>query len=165
MEFIQSEQQRKQTEKKMNKASGICGTTASDLTFMLSESRRKGAKMWNFKDLPVLNHGVLKTPLFHCRDCRFDPWSGCPDGTVVKNPPAKKVVSSIPAWVRKIPGRRRWQSTPIFLPGKFHGQRSLAAYSPWGHKELDTTDQLSMHANIRNSDSACLVAGPKEINK
>ena len=100
--------------------------------------------MWNFKDLPVLNHGVLKTPLFHCRDCRFDPWSGCPDGTVVKNPPAKKVVSSIPAWVRKIPGRRRWQSTPIFLPGKFHGQRSLAAYSPWGCKESDKTERISL---------------------
>ena len=35
--------------------------------------------------------------------------------------------------------------TPLFLPGKFHGQRSLAGYSPWGHKESDTTEQLSMH--------------------
>jgi len=122
--------------------------------------------MWNFKALPVLNHRMLKTPLFHCRGCRFDPWSGCPDGAVVKNPPANMgVVSSIPAWVRKILGRRRWQSTPVFLPGKFHGQRSLATYSPWSHKELDTTEQLSMHANSGNSDSACLVAGPKEINK
>ena len=42
-------------------------------------------------------------------------------------------------WVRKIPWRRKWQSTPVFLPGKFHGQRSLAGYSPWGPKELDTT--------------------------
>ena len=37
-------------------------------------------------------------------------------------------------WVRKIPWRRKWQPTPIFLPGKSHGQRSLASYTPWGHK-------------------------------
>ena len=42
-------------------------------------------------------------------------------------------------WVRKIPWRRKWQSIPIFLPGKFHKQRSLAGYSPWGHKESDAT--------------------------
>ena len=36
---------------------------------------------------------------------------------------------------------RKWQLTLIFLPGKFHGQRSLADYSPWGHKESDTTEQ------------------------
>ena len=39
--------------------------------------------------------------------------------------------------------RRGWQSTPVFLPGESHGQRSLAGYSPWGHKELDTTEWLS----------------------
>ena len=37
-------------------------------------------------------------------------------------------------WVRKIPWRRKWQPTPIFLLGKYHGQRSLADYSPWGRK-------------------------------
>ena len=40
-------------------------------------------------------------------------------------------------WVGKIPWRRKWQPTPVFLPGKCHGQRSLAGYSPRGHKELD----------------------------
>ena len=39
--------------------------------------------------------------------------------------------------------RRRWQPTPVFLPGEFHEQRSLASYSPWGCKELDTTEQLT----------------------
>ena len=43
-------------------------------------------------------------------------------------------------WVRKIPWRRKWQPTPVFLPGKFHGGRSLADYSPWGCKESDTTE-------------------------
>ena len=42
-------------------------------------------------------------------------------------------------WVRKIPWRRTWQPTPVFLPEKFQGQRSLAGYSPWSHKELDMT--------------------------
>jgi len=38
-----------------------------------------------------------------------------------------------------IPWRRKWQPTPVFLPGKFHGQKSLEGYSPWGRKELDLT--------------------------
>ena len=46
-------------------------------------------------------------------------------------------------WVGKIPWRRAWQPTPVFFPGEFHGQRSLVAYSPWGPKESDTTEQLS----------------------
>ena len=45
-------------------------------------------------------------------------------------------------WVRKIPWRKEWQLTSIFLPGEFHGQRSLEGYSPWGCKELDTTEWL-----------------------
>ena len=46
-------------------------------------------------------------------------------------------------WVRKIPWRREWLSTPVFLPEEFHGQRSLVGYSPWGHKESDTTEWLT----------------------
>ena len=38
-------------------------------------------------------------------------------------------------WVGKIPWRRKWQAAPVFLLEKFHGQRSLVVYSPWGHKE------------------------------
>ena len=45
-------------------------------------------------------------------------------------------------WIGKIPWRRDWLPTPIFLPGEFHGQRSLVGYSPWGHKESDTTGWL-----------------------
>jgi len=43
-------------------------------------------------------------------------------------------------WVRKILWRREQQSTPVFLPGEFHGQRSLAGYSPWGYKKSDMTE-------------------------
>ena len=45
--------------------------------------------------------------------------------------------------VKKSPWRRKWQPTPGFFPGKFHGQRSLTGYSPWGRKESDTSKQLS----------------------
>ena len=43
-------------------------------------------------------------------------------------------------WVRKFLWRRAWQPTPVFLPGESHGQRSLAGYNPWSHKESDTTE-------------------------
>ena len=46
-------------------------------------------------------------------------------------------------WVRKIPWRRAWQPTPVFLPEESHGQRSLVGYSPWGRKESDTSEHLS----------------------
>ena len=46
-------------------------------------------------------------------------------------------------WVGKIPWRRKRLPNPVFLPGEFHGQRSLAGHRPWGHKELDTTKQLT----------------------
>ena len=51
-------------------------------------------------------------------------------------------------WVGKIPWRRKWQPTPVFLPGEFHGQKSLVGHSPWGRKELDTTERLSTHTGI-----------------
>ena len=43
-------------------------------------------------------------------------------------------------WVWKISWRRKWQPTTVFLPGKSHGWRTLLGYSPWGRKELDTTE-------------------------
>ena len=46
-------------------------------------------------------------------------------------------------WVRKIPWRRAWQPTPVFLPEESHRHRSPAGYSPWGWKESDMTEQLS----------------------
>ena len=56
---------------------------------------------------------------------------------------------------QKIPWRRKWQPTPVLLPGKTRGQRSLEGYSPWGRKESDVTEQLSiaqhsMHTLIAN---------------
>ena len=55
-------------------------------------------------------------------------------------------------WVGKIPWRRKWQPTPVFLPGKFHRQRRLVGYSPRGCKEPDTTEQLT-HSKLVVSSS------------
>ena len=60
-------------------------------------------------------------PACQCRKCRFDLGSG------------------------KIPWRRTWQPTPVFLSGKPHGLRILVGYSPWGCKESDTTERLHFH--------------------
>ena len=49
-------------------------------------------------------------------------------------------------WVGKIPWRRAWLLTPVFLPGKFHGQRSLVGYSPWDHRELDMAECTHTHS-------------------
>ena len=62
---------------------------------------------------------------------------------VVKNPPAKAgdvKRCGFDPWVGKIPWRRAWQATPVFLPGESHGQSSLVGYSLWGRKESDTTE-------------------------
>ena len=68
---------------------------------------------------PWLGCKASACPFRTCRICRFDPW------------------------VRKIPWRRKWQPTPVFLPRDSHGQRNLAGYSPRGCKESDTTEQLT----------------------
>ena len=54
-------------------------------------------------------------------------------------------------WARKILWRRKWQPTPVFLPGKSHGQRRLAGYSPGGHKESNVTKQLTHSLFIAHS--------------
>ena len=50
-------------------------------------------------------------------------------------------------WIGKIPWRKEWQPTPVFLPVKPHGQTSLVGYSPWGHKESDMTERLNRHTH------------------
>ena len=64
---------------------------------------------------------------------------------MVKNPHDN--VGDVETWVQSLgwedPWCRKWQHTSVFLPGKSHGQRSLADYSPWSHKESDMTERLS----------------------
>ena len=61
-----------------------------------------------------------------CRRLRFDPW------------------------VRRIPPKETWQPTPVIMPGKSHGQRSLAGCSPWGCKEWHTIEQLTLTYLVLN---------------
>ena len=51
--------------------------------------------------------------------------------------------------VVKIPWRRKWQPTPVFLPGKSHGQRSLVDYSPWGHRKVGQDLMTKQQQNIQ----------------
>ena len=68
---------------------------------------------------------------------------GFPGGSVLKNLPANTGHArrhKLDPWVGKIPWRRKWQPTPVFLPGGSHGQRSLAGHSPQGCKESTATE-------------------------
>ena len=59
--------------------------------------------------------------------------------------PVKRLSAMQGTWVGKIPWRRKWQPTPVFLPGKSHGLWSLVGYCPWGRKESDMTEWLHFH--------------------
>ena len=66
---------------------------------------------------------------------------------MIKNPPAN-TGDGFNLWVRKTPWRRKWQSTPVFLLGKSHGQRGLEG--PWGHKEPDMTEYAHTRTHTQN---------------
>ena len=70
---------------------------------------------------------------------------------VKKNLPANAEDTGLNPWVGKIPGRRKWQPTPLFLPIEVHEQRCLVGYSPLGCKELDTAERPRMHACLKKS--------------
>ena len=78
---------------------------------------------------------IVKRICLHCGKPRFDPWVG------------------------KIPWRWKWHPPTLFFPGEFHGQRSLASYSPWDHKELDMTEQLS----FTQSGSYCFILKRQQL--
>ena len=64
---------------------------------------------------------------------------------MVKNPPANAGDvrdAGFDPWVGMIRWRRAWQPTSVSLPGESHEQRSLTGYSPWGHKESDSTEAI-----------------------
>ena len=76
---------------------------------------------------------------------------GFSGGSVVQNWPANAEGAGdrgFNLWVGKIPWSRKWQCVPVFLPGKFHGQRSLVVYSSWGHKESDMTELLNSITHV-----------------
>ena len=94
---------------------------------------------------------LLKLTIFSC------PWYGYTHWlTLIWTSLVAQIVKSLPAmqgsqvqsldWEDTL-GRKR-QPTPVFLPGEFHGQWSLAGYIPWGCKELDITEQVSLNINM-----------------
>ena len=68
-------------------------------------------------------------------------------------------------WVRKIPWRRKWQPTPVFLPGESHGQRSLAGCSPQGHRESGSTEHTHQACTVLISTDVHLIDGGEESQK
>ena len=62
-------------------------------------------------------------------------------------------------WVRKILWRRKWQPTPVFLSGKFHGQRNLEGYSLWDHNESDMTERVHTHTHTHTHTYLCFQVG------
>ena len=65
--------------------------------------------------------------------------------------------------VRTVPWRRTWQPAPVFPPGESHGQRSLAGYSPWGHRELDATEHSTHTAWPRMAVAVTSVSASTDI--
>ena len=72
---------------------------------------------------------------------------GFPGGANGKEPACQCRTLGFDPWVRRIPWRRKWQPIPVFLPGEFHGQRSLADCSPWGRKRVGH-DRSTEHSKI-----------------
>ena len=102
--------------------SPVCGGGQPG-SMVVCRSLRVGLLAWILQreclGVPFPGGASVKEPACQCRRhkrCGFDPW------------------------VWKISWRRAWQPTPVFLSGKFHRQRSLVGYTPWGLKELDKTE-------------------------
>ena len=72
---------------------------------------------------------------------------------MVKNPPCQCRRPQFDPWVGKIPCRREWLPTPVFLPGESHGQKSLTGYSPWGCKDSDMTERQALSLSVLLADS------------
>ena len=82
--------------------------------------------------------------LLHTLEASFEVIHKCsPGGSDGKESAGNAGDPGFVPWVGKISWRRKWQPSPV-LPGEFHGQRSLVGYSPWGHKESDMTEQLTL---------------------
>ena len=74
------------------------------------------------------------------KEGRLNLKEGFPDDAVVKNLPANAGDNGWIFGLGRFPWRKKWQCSSVFLPRKFHGQRSLEGSSSWGRKELDTTE-------------------------
>ena len=112
-----------------------CIDNSSDVAETLNKGRKKLRGSHHVTFLEQLSQSYFQQ-ILNIKSVQFSAF------LVVKNLPAMQETWFNP-WVRKMPQGRKWQPTPVFLPGEFHVQRSLEGYSPWGCKESDTTEQLT----------------------
>ena len=92
-------------------------------------------------DAMIFLFGILSfKPAFSLSSFTFDFPGGSDSKASVYNVGDPSSIPEFAPWVGKIPWRRKWQPTPVFLPGESHGRRSLVGYSPRGRKESDTTE-------------------------
>ena len=92
--------------------------------------------MWHIGPIPeLLDQSIM---LFKSISCFLD--RGFPGGSDGEESACNVGDPGLIPWWGRFPWRRKWQLTPVFLPEKSHGQRSLACYSPWGRKESDITE-------------------------
>ena len=82
------------------------------------------------------------TALFPSADITLAIHMGFPGGSDGKESAVQETQVQSLGW--EVRRRREWLPIPVFLPGEFHGQRSLVGYHSWGHKELDTTEWLTL---------------------
>ena len=109
---------------------------------------------------------LLQVALFHSFLWLSNSWDSLVAQMVKRLPATRETGFNL--WVGKIPWRRKWQSTPVLMPGKFHGWRSLMGYSPWGHKESDTTERLHFtnscyQVKFTNNFSICLITSQWDL--
>ena len=95
-----------------------------------------------FVHLEPMNVSIWKSVLFRCNQVKMMSYW----------------IWGVFSW--PFPWRRKWQPTPVFLPGESHGRRSLVGYSPWGRKELDTTERL--HFTFTSLCSSLLFTAKKK---
>ena len=90
---------------------------------------RQKQSHWTLKNSYIVPWFIFTT-LVACKDSKE---TACNEGRPRFDP-----------WIEKIPWRREWLPSPVFLPGESHGLRSLVGYSPWGHKKLDRIERLPL---------------------
>ena len=113
----------------------ICGLSGFPKTIYWRDHPFLIVSSWHTCQILVVRGLFLNSSLFHCSMCIFA--SQVASG---KESTCQCRRWGFEPWVRKILWRRKWQPTPVFLPGKSYGQRNLVAYSSWGHKQSDTTE-------------------------
>ena len=108
------------------------GTKVLDFTFEVKSQGTMNCYSWPHLSLKLLKHGELWVHLY-----LFPPTHmGFPDDSVVKYLPTDAGDIKFDPWAGKISWRKKWQLSPVFLPGKSHGQRSLVGYSPRGSQRV-----------------------------